>query len=57
MWLWHCSSKSFWSWLLFSSLCGVCAIICAGRSWQEGLADAEGETKVIKPQNDNEGLG
>lgn len=37
--------------------CGVCAIICAGRSWQEGLADAEGETKVIKPQNDNEGLG
>lgn len=40
MWLWHCSAKSFGPGYYFFSLCGVCAIICAGRSWQEGPAPA-----------------
>lgn len=40
MWLWHCSAKSFGPSYYFFSLCGVCAIICAGRSWQEGPAPA-----------------
>lgn len=33
MWLCHCSAKSFGPSYYFLSLCGVSAIICAGRSW------------------------